>query len=69
MDSNSTRQAMMSLPQAGARLSMTWSQTYNAILRGKLRGEQREGRWFVDVGSVESLERDRTARSEGAMAT
>ena len=38
MNSEITQQPRISLPQAGARLGMTWGQTYNALLRGKLQG-------------------------------
>ncbi len=54
MDSENTK-AMISLPQAGAALGMTWGQTYNVLLRGVLEGEQRGNRWFVTKESVSRL--------------
>lgn len=69
MDSQITHQATISLPQVGIRLGLTWRQVYDLLLRGQLRGEQRCGRWYADVSSVEALERERTAKAEGAMVT
>ena len=64
MDTAITHEATISLPQVCIRLGLTWRQSYDLLLRGQLRGEQRCGRWYVDVSSVESLERERTANAE-----
>lgn len=55
MTRNEVDPGMLPLPAAGLRLGMTWAQVYNALLSGQLKGEQREGRWFVTAESIERL--------------
>ena len=46
------------LPAVAARLRMSWSQAFNAVLSGKLRGHQRSnGRWLVEETSIAEYER------------
>lgn len=52
---------MVPLPTAAARLRMPWARAYNALLAGKLVGEQRGNRWFVAETSVEQLAQERRA--------
>jgi hypothetical protein len=54
MDSH-REQKWISLPAAAARLRMSWSQAYNAVLRGTLQGTRHSGRWFVTTSSVARL--------------
>jgi hypothetical protein len=57
-------QSVMPLPQAGARLGMSWGQAYNALLLGQLEGKQVGSRWFVTTASVERLARHRERRAQ-----
>jgi hypothetical protein len=57
-------QRMLSLPAACLQLGMTWAQAYNALLSGRLEGEQRGARWFITAESV-----DRLARAVGSEPT
>lgn len=50
---------MLDLPQAAARLGLSWHQAYSLVLRGKIRGERHAGRWMIDEASVERLVRER----------
>jgi len=53
-------QERLSLPEAAHALRITWSQCYDLVLRGRLRGEKMSGRWLVDPQSVEEEARRRT---------
>ena len=43
---------MVPLPDAAARLRLSWEQAYRALLSGRLEGERRSGRWYVTERSV-----------------
>jgi hypothetical protein len=46
------------LPAVAARLRMSWSQAFNAVLSGKLRGKQQSnGRWLVEEASIAEYQR------------
>lgn len=47
------------LTQAAQRLAVRYGAAWDAVLRGELEGEQRDGRWFVTAESVSRLERRR----------
>lgn len=53
--------SLMPLPHAAVALRLTWPQTYAALLRGQLQGEQRGGRWYVSRESVAQLAESRSA--------
>ena len=55
--------ATISLPAAAQRLRLRWPTCYNLLLRGELRGEQKNGRWRIEEASVERLERKRANQS------
>lgn len=44
------------LVSAAARLRVSWHKAYRYVLTGRLKGERREGRWFVDADSLNGLE-------------
>lgn len=50
----------MSLPQTCRRLGLRWPAVYNLVLSGALAGRQVSGRWWVDLGSIEHFERERS---------
>ncbi len=43
------------LSVAAQRLRWSWGQTFDAILKGRLAGERRKGRWYVSVQSVDGI--------------
>jgi hypothetical protein len=45
----------LDLPLAAARLRIPWHAAHRLVLTGKLRGERRDGRWFVDAVDLERL--------------
>jgi hypothetical protein len=48
------RRDVMPLSEAARRLRLSWSQTFNAVLRGELDGTRAaNGRWAVSAESVE----------------
>ena len=51
----------IALPQAALRLARSWHQTYQLLLGGELRGEQRNGRWYVREEDVQRLEAQSSA--------
>ena len=50
---------MIPLVQAAARLKERYQYTWDRVLRGQLRGEQRGRFWYVDPKEVERLCRER----------
>ena len=46
------------LPQAAARLGLTWHATYALLLKGAIKGEWRGTRWWVEDTSLEQYERE-----------
>ena len=46
---------LMPLPQAAQRLAQSWERTWRMVLSGKIAGEKRGGRWFVNADDVESV--------------
>ena len=49
------------LMQAAAELQLPYHSTLRLVLTGKLKGGQVDGRWYVDMQSVESVKRERAA--------
>ena len=47
------------LVSAAARLRVPWHKAYRYVLTGRLTGERRDGRWFVDLASIDRLEREK----------
>jgi len=50
-----TEQREIALSDAAQRLGISWERTWRLLLTGRLRGEKRNGRWFVSATSVELL--------------
>ncbi len=59
-----SQKRVLDLPQAAARLGLSWHQAYSLVLRGKIRGERRAGRWMIDKASVERLLREQQRQDE-----
>lgn len=55
-----TRAARMDLVGACARLRQPYHTVHRWVLTGRLKGERRDGRWFVDRDDVERLVRERS---------
>ncbi len=47
----------VTLTEAAFRLGRSYPSTLNLVLTKRLKGERREGRWFVDADSLDGLER------------
>ena len=45
----------MPLPQAEQRLHQSWERTWRMVLSGRITGEKRGGRWFVNAADVETV--------------
>lgn len=50
-----TQRDLMSLPQAAQRLGQSWERTWRMMLSGRIAGEKRGGRWFVNTVDVETV--------------
>ncbi len=48
------------LVTAAQRLRLSWHTTHRLVLQGQLRGERRNGHWFVVEADVERLAEQRT---------
>ena len=57
------------LPQAAAQLGLSYNQTMRLVLVRALDGEQRDGRWWVNVSSVDRLVRERGTAADGHSRT
>jgi hypothetical protein len=49
----------VTLMDAAARLAASYNQTLRLVLVGKLAGERRNGRWYVDADDLERLRAER----------
>ncbi len=53
------------LVEAAVKLGASYNQTLRWVILGRLKGERRDGRWFVSAADVERLraerERERSA--------
>lgn len=56
-----TQEPKVPLPQAALRLQKSWHRTYRLLLGGELKGEQRDGRWYVREEDVQRLEAQSSA--------
>lgn len=57
---------LIPLIQASALIRRSYNQTLRLVLLGEIRGERREGRWFVDRVSAERFAADhRTSEASG----
>lgn len=63
-----SEQKELDLPEASARLRVSYHAGYRLVLTGKLKGWRRDGRWFVDPDDLERLLRERTARTKSRSA-
>ena len=52
----------VTLTEAAFRLGRSYPSTLNLVLTKRLKGERREGRWFVDADSLEQLDCHETER-------
>ena len=50
-----TQEDLMPLPQAAQRLEQSWERTWRMMLSGRIVGEKRGGRWFVNAADVETV--------------
>ena len=50
---------MIGLAEAAQRLGLPYQNCHRLLLTGELRGEKREGRWYVLVQDVERIARQR----------
>ena len=48
------------LVEAAVKLGASYNQTLRWVMVGHLKGERREGRWFVNAADLERLRRERT---------
>lgn len=65
MDPNAQVQ-MIGLGEAAARLHIPYQDAHRLLLTGKLTGQKRKGRWFVDIESVKRMELERQAATTHA---
>ena len=40
------------LSQAAHQLGLSWAQAWRLVLQGELKGEQRNGRWYVAADEI-----------------
>ena len=50
---------MIGLAEAAQKLGLPYQNCHRLLLTGQLRGEKREGRWYVLVQDVERIVRQR----------
>ena len=53
------RLEQVDLVGAAQRLRVAWHVAYRMVLTGALKGERRDGHWFVDATDLERLVRER----------
>jgi hypothetical protein len=53
------------LMKAAVILGKSYNQTLRLVLIGEIKGEQRNGRWFLDSGDVARLARSRGGTEGG----
>jgi hypothetical protein len=51
----------VTLTEAAITLAASYNQTLRWVMVGELKGERRNGRWFVDAADLERLRAARTA--------
>jgi len=51
---------MIGLAEAAQKLGLPYQNCHRLLLTGQLRGEKREGRWYVLAHDVERLARQRS---------
>jgi hypothetical protein len=56
----------MSLTQAAVALQKSYNVVLRLVLLGRIRGEQRNGRWFVDARDVARLKTGRVKHRPSA---
>ena len=66
-DAGDSMKEQTDLVEASARLRVSYHTAHRWVLTGKLKGQRRDGRWFVDLRSLEKLERERATRPEVAV--
>ncbi len=54
-----TEQRPIPMAEAAIRLKLSWSQTWNLLLKGDLIGEKKGGRWHLTTKSVEQYRDER----------
>ena len=54
-------QVQIGLAEAAVRLRVPYQDAHRLLLTGKLNGQKRNGRWFVDMESVKRIELERQA--------
>jgi len=52
------------LVEAAHALKLSYNPTLRLVLTGKLKGEQRDGRWYVDAKSLAAMQRERELAKE-----
>jgi hypothetical protein len=62
-----SKRSEISLTDAAQRLGISWGRAWRLILTGKLAGEKREGRWFVNELSVAEMESSASASGRRAL--
>lgn len=60
------KQEQVRLVEAAVKLELSYNQTLRWILLGRLKGEQRDGRWFVDAVDLERVRGERAATKHKA---
>ena len=62
------KEEQITLPEAARQLSISWERAWRALLRGEIRGEQHDGRWYVDAASVAAYALQRNSDNEQDLA-
>lgn len=55
----------VSLVDAAVKLRASYNQTLRWVMVGRLTGERRDGRWFVNAADLERLRRERSQTAGG----
>ncbi len=50
---------VIDLPEAALRMGVAWHRAYHLVLTRQLKGERRDGHWYVDTASLERLVAER----------
>ncbi|HEX6814286.1 MAG TPA: hypothetical protein VF102_01335 [Gemmatimonadaceae bacterium] len=56
----------ISLPKAAQLLHESYNQAYRRVMLGQLAGEQRGRLWYVNMGDVQRVLRDRQSPADNA---
>jgi hypothetical protein len=54
------------LVEAAVKLGASYNQTLRLVLVGRLKGQRRDGRWFVDARDLERFRRERHVEKASA---